>query len=67
MPAIGALNIEAMAAAAPEPVTAMRSFSLVLNRRAIFDPIAAPLTTIGASGPAEPPKDIVIRLPSSFE
>ena len=67
IPAIGALKIAAMAAAAPEPATATLIFSLDLNKRATFEPSAAPLTTTGASGPAEPPNEIVIKLPNNLE
>ena len=58
-PAKGALKIPATAPAAPQP----RSMVIFLYEspiyRATFDPIAAPVYTIGASAPTEPPNPIV--------
>ena len=67
MPAIGALKMDDMAPAAPQPtrVTRWRSFKEKIF--AILDPMAAPLITTGASGPAEPPLPMVRQLDISLE
>ena len=61
-PAIGALNIPAIAPDAPQPTSSIRVFWSSLRYLPKFDPIAAPVSTIGASGPTEPPKPIVSEL-----
>jgi hypothetical protein len=62
IPAIGALKMEAMAPAAPHPTKTVRCRSFKEKKLAILDPIAAPLITTGASGPAEPPLPMVKQL-----
>ena len=62
IPAMGALKIEAMAPAAPQPTRVMRWRSLSEKYLAMFDPMAAPLMTTGASGPALPPLPMVRKL-----
>ncbi len=59
MPAIGALNTDEMPAAAPQPSSVAVFCGLVPSQRPKFDPIAAPMVTIGPSAPAEPPEPIV--------
>ena len=58
-PARGALNMPATAPAAPHP----RRIVIFLYDRfmylATFEPIAAPVYTIGASAPTDPPNPIV--------
>ena len=58
-PARGALKIPATAPAAPQP----RRMVIFLYDKpmylATFEPIAAPVYTIGASAPTEPPNPIV--------
>ena len=62
MPAIGALKTAAIPAAAPQPNNKMRSLYPHCNAAAILLPIAEPVTTIGPSKPAEPPKPTVKAL-----
>ena len=61
-PANGALNIPATAPAAPHP----RRIVIFLYESPIalatFEPIAAPVYTIGASAPTDPPNPIVTEL-----
>ena len=61
-PASGALKIPATAPAAPHP----RRRVMFLYDKPIFlpmlEPIAAPVYTIGASAPTEPPKPMVTEL-----
>ena len=66
-PAIGALKIEEIAPAAPQPTRVIRWRSFNLKRRAMEEPMAAPLITTGASGPAEPPLPMVRKLEISRE
>src|SRR3712207_3370038 len=65
-PAIGALNIPAMAAEAPQPTSTMRTFLSILNNLPRLLPMAEPVRTIGASAPTEPPKPMV-RLDATTE
>ena len=67
IPATGALNMEAMADAAPAPTRVILCLSLILKKHAIFEPILAPLITTGLSGPAEPPLAIVKAQEISLE
>ena len=62
IPAIGALNIPAIAAAAPHPTMSMSICGGILKRLPILEPMAAPVYTIGASAPTEPPNPIVTEL-----
>ena len=59
-PAIGALKTPAIAAAAPAPTSNIMVRLSVLNILPKLEPIAAPVNTIGASAPTEPPKPMVI-------
>ena len=58
-PAMGALKIPPMAPAAPQAIINIIVFCSKRNSLARLDPIAAPVSTIGASAPTEPPKPIV--------
>ncbi len=60
MPAIGALNIPAMPAAAPQPTRIISVRGDIRNHEPTFEPMAAPVYTIGPSAPTEPPKPMVI-------
>ena len=66
-PAMGALKMPAMAPAAPHPT---RSISL---RRSTWkscprlDPMADPVSTMGASAPTDPPKPMVSALAMTEE
>ena len=59
-PAIGALKMPAMAAAAPQPMSSISVLESSLNTRPRLLPIAEPVSTIGASAPTEPPNPIVM-------
>ena len=59
-PAIGALNMPAMAAAAPHPTSSISVLLFILNFCPRLLAILEPVSTIGASAPTEPPKPIVI-------
>ena len=58
-PAIGALKIAAMPAAAPAASSSFTFSSESPSDWATFEPIAAPMWMIGPSLPAEPPEPIV--------
>ena len=62
IPANGALKIPATAPAAPHPNKIVICLYESPNFLEILDPIAAPVYTIGASAPTEPPKPIVTEL-----
>ena len=66
-PAIGALNIPATAPAAPQPTSSIMVRASTRNNLPKLDPIAEPVSTIGASAPTEPPKPIVIELATTDE
>ena len=59
-PAIGALNIPAIAPAAPHPMSSMSVRLSSLNACPRLLPMAEPVSTIGASAPTEPPNPMVI-------
>ena len=59
-PAIGALKTPAMAPAAPHPRRIMTYLVFILKNLAMFEAIALPVRTIGASKPTPPPKATVI-------
>ena len=61
-PAIGALKIPAILADAPHPTRSISTRVSSLKALPMFDPIAAPVYTIGASAPTDPPNPIVIEL-----
>ena len=62
IPANGALNIAAMPAAAPQPSIRVSVLMSTPKKRPTFEPIAAPVSTIGASAPTDPPNPIVMLL-----
>ena len=53
-PAIGALNTPAMAALAPHPTRSIIVFLSIRNIWPRLEPMAEPVSTIGASAPTEP-------------
>jgi hypothetical protein len=67
IPAIGALKMEDIAPAAPQPTKVTRCRSFNEKYLAMFEPMAAPLITTGASGPADPPLPMVRQLDISLE
>ena len=66
-PAMGALKMAEIPAAAPHAKRRVRSFKLKRSQRAVLLPIAEPVAAIGASSPAEPPKPTVRILLSICE
>ena len=64
-PAIGAWKIPPIAPAAPQPIMSIMVFWSRRNSFAKLLPIAAPVITIGASAPTEPPKPMVIADPTT--
>ena len=67
IPEMGALKMEDIAPAAPQPTSATRWRSFKEKYFAMLDPIEAPLITTGASGPAEPPLPMVRALEMILE
>jgi hypothetical protein len=67
MPATGALNMPAMAPAAPHPTRIIKLCCSSLKNLPMLDPMAEPVSTIGASAPTDPPKPIVMELATSDE
>ena len=59
-PAIGALKIPAMAALAPQPTSRIIVFLSMRKICPRLEPMAEPVSTIGASAPTEPPKPMVM-------
>ena len=59
-PAIGALKIPAIAAAAPHPTISISVLLSVLKNCPRLLPIAEPVSTIGASAPTDPPNPMVM-------
>ena len=59
-PAIGVLKIPAMAAEAPQPTSSISVRLSSRNSRPRLEPIAEPVSTIGASAPTDPPKPMVM-------
>ena len=57
---MGALKIPAIAADAPQPTRSISIRLSMLKSCPSFEPIAEPVSTIGASAPTEPPKPMVI-------
>src|SRR3712207_7680045 len=57
---MGALNMPAMAAAAPHPTSQISCRLSMPNSFPKLEPMALPVKTIGASAPTEPPQPIVI-------
>ena len=64
-PAIGAWKIPPTAPAAPQPIMSIMVFWSRRKSLARLLPIAAPVITIGASAPTEPPKPMVIAEPTT--
>ena len=58
-PAIGALKMPAMPAAAPQPTSIISKWGERRKACPKFDPMAAPVNTMGPSAPTEPPQPIV--------
>ena len=63
-PAIGAWKMPPIAPAAPQPIMSIIVFWSKRKSLARLEPIAAPVRTIGASAPTEPPKPMVILEPT---
>ena len=59
-PAIGALNVAAMPAAAPQPTSVADLAAGSFSVWPIAEPSAAPICTIGPSRPTDPPEPMVI-------
>ena len=59
-PAIGALKIPAIAPAAPHPTSVISIFRSKWNSCPRLEPMAEPVSTIGASAPTDPPKPMVM-------
>ena len=60
MPAMGALKMPDIPAAAPQPTSIISTRGDMRNACPTFEPIAAPVATIGPSAPTEPPKPMVM-------
>lgn len=58
----GALKIPAMAPAAPQPTSNINVRCSILNTLPRLEPIAEPVSTIGASAPTDPPNPMVMAL-----
>ena len=67
IPAIGALKIPAIAPAAPHPTKIIKLCCSSLKYLPKFEPMAEPVSTIGASAPTDPPKPIVTELATRDE
>ncbi len=65
-PAIGALNVAEMPAAAPQPTITRSWLAETFSICPRLEPSAAPIWTIGPSRPTEPPVPIEIALASAF-
>ena len=64
---IGAPNIAEIAPAAPQPIKSALFFAFRCIKRPTLEPMAEPVTTMGASNPTDPPKptvrvEVMIRL-----
>ena len=59
-PAIGALKMPDTAAAAPQPTNSIMVLLSMWKMRPRLEPMAEPVSTMGASAPTEPPKPMVI-------
>ena len=64
-PVMGALKMPPRAPATPQPMSSIRLRCSRRKRRPKFDPIAAPVSTMGDSAPTEPPKPMVMALAMS--
>ena len=61
-PAIGALKMPDTAPAAPHPTNNIKVRCSILKTLPKLEPIAEPVSTIGASAPTDPPKPMVMEL-----
>ena len=61
-PAIGALKMPPIAPAAPQPTSNISVFWSRWKARPKLEPMAEPVSTMGASAPTEPPKPMVMAL-----
>ena len=59
---MGALKMPATAPAAPHPTNSISVRCSILKMVPRLEPIAEPVSTIGASAPTEPPKPMVMEL-----
>ena len=59
-PAMGALKMPAMPAAAPHPTSIMSVWGERRNSCPRLEPMAAPVNTMGPSAPTDPPKPMVM-------
>ena len=66
-PAMGALKIPDTAPAAPHPTSSIIVRASTRKRRPRFEPMAEPVSTIGASAPTDPPKPMVMELATTDE
>ena len=53
---MGLSKMAEIAAAEPQPTSRLRWRRSMWRNPALFEPIAAPVSTLGASSPAEPPR-----------
>ena len=65
-PAMGALKVAAIPAAAPEPTSARMRVLLNFNLWPTTEPMADPIWTMGPSRPTDPPVPMVIADPTAF-
>ena len=61
-PAMGALKMPATAPAAPQPTRSISVRCSILKMPPRLEPMAEPVSTMGASAPTEPPKPMVMEL-----
>ena len=66
-PAIGALKMPATAPAAPQPTKSISVLLLMRNRHPRLEPMAEPVSTMGASAPTEPPNPMVMALAMTLD
>ena len=66
-PAIGALKMPATAPAAPHPTRSMSVLLFMRKSRPRLEPMAEPVSTMGASAPTEPPKPMVMALAMTLD
>ena len=66
-PAMGALKIPDTAPAAPHPTRSIIVRASTRNKRPRLEPMADPVSTMGASAPTEPPKPMVMELATTDE
>ena len=66
-PAIGALKMPATAPAAPHPTSNISVCGGKWNRLPRSEPMAEPVSTIGASAPTDPPNPMVMELANTLD